>query len=84
MRCVLRRRGSPQDTGIAAGMLVAIHQDLGHTLSATEQEVIVSSTTLGAIIGALIRIWVHQARNAECLKFFGPDSASGSLDVDKM
>lgn len=41
------------DTGIAAGMLVAIHQDLGHTLSATEQEVIVSATTAGAIVGAL-------------------------------
>lgn len=43
-----------KDTGIAAGMLVAIHQDLGHTLSATEQEVIVSATTVGAIIGALV------------------------------
>jgi SP family myo-inositol transporter-like MFS transporter 13 len=43
-----------QDTGIAAGMLVAIHQDLGHTLSSTEQEVIVSATTVGAIFGALV------------------------------
>lgn len=42
------------DTGIAAGMLVAIHEDLGHTLSAAEQEVIVSATTVGAIIGALM------------------------------
>lgn len=41
------------DTGIAAGMLVAIRDDLGHPLSAGEQEVIVSSTTLGAILGAL-------------------------------
>ncbi|UZJ57439.1 hypothetical protein CBS101457_006759 [Exobasidium rhododendri] len=42
------------DTGVAAGMLVAIHQDLGHTLSASEQEIIVSSTTVGAIVGALL------------------------------
>lgn len=41
------------DTGIAAGMLVAIRDDLGHPLSAGEQELIVSSTTVGAIIGAL-------------------------------
>ncbi|PWN35820.1 general substrate transporter [Meira miltonrushii] len=41
------------DTGIAAGMLVAIRDDLGHPLSAGEQEVIVSSTTVGAIFGAL-------------------------------
>lgn len=41
------------DTGIAAGMLVAIHQDLGHSLSAMEQEFIVSATTVGAIVGAL-------------------------------
>lgn len=42
------------DTGIAAGMLVAIHDDLGHSLSAREQEVIVSATTVGAICGALL------------------------------
>lgn len=35
-------------------MLVAIHQDLGHTLSSTEQEIIVSATTIGAIFGALV------------------------------
>jgi SP family myo-inositol transporter-like MFS transporter 13 len=39
---------------MAAGMLVAIHQDLGHSLSSTEQEVIVSATTVGAILGALV------------------------------
>lgn len=43
-----------QDTGIAAGMLVAIHQDLGHPLSSTEQEIIVSATTVGAIVGSLV------------------------------
>lgn len=35
-------------------MLVSIRQDLGHTLSTTEQEVIVSATTVGAIVGALV------------------------------
>ncbi|CAO1629124.1 unnamed protein product [Parajaminaea phylloscopi] len=42
------------DTGIAAGMLVAIKGDLGHPLTAGEQEMIVSATTLGALIGSLI------------------------------
>ena len=42
------------DTGIASGMLVAIHEDLGHELSEGEQELIVSATTVGAIIGAVI------------------------------
>lgn len=54
------------DTGIASGMLVAIHQDLGHTLSAVEQEVIVSATTVGAIIGALsagrLSDWIGRKR----------------------
>lgn len=42
------------DTGIASGMLVAIHSDLGHPLSEGEQELVVSATTVGAIIGSLI------------------------------
>lgn len=42
------------DTGIAAGMLVALHEDLGHALSATEQGVFVCATTVGAIVGALV------------------------------
>lgn len=41
------------DTGIASGMLVAIHQDLGHELSSGEQELIVSATTIGAIVGSM-------------------------------
>lgn len=54
------------DTGIASGMLVAIHQDLGHVLSAAEQEIIVSATTVGAIIGALsagrLSDWIGRKR----------------------
>ncbi|KAN0061068.1 hypothetical protein ACQY0O_006803 [Thecaphora frezii] len=42
------------DTGIASGMLVAIHEDLGHELTEGEQELIVSATTVGAIVGAVI------------------------------
>lgn len=33
------------DTGVAAGVLVAIKSDLGHSLSAGEQELVVSATT---------------------------------------
>lgn len=40
-------------TGAASGMLVAIRSDLGHPLSAGEQELIVSATTVGAILGSL-------------------------------
>ncbi|SOV06572.1 related to myo-inositol transporter [Ustilago sp. UG-2017a] len=42
------------DTGIASGMLVAIHVDLGHELSEGEQELIVSATTVGAILGSIV------------------------------
>ncbi len=42
------------DTGIASGMLVAIHADLGHELSEGEQELIVSATTVGAILGSIV------------------------------
>jgi SP family myo-inositol transporter-like MFS transporter 13 len=42
------------DTGIASGMLVAIHADLGHELSEGEQELIVSATTVGAILGSVV------------------------------
>ncbi|KDN42873.1 hypothetical protein K437DRAFT_269288 [Tilletiaria anomala UBC 951] len=41
------------DTGVVAGMLVAIKSDLGHDLSSGEQELIVSGTTVVAIIGSL-------------------------------
>ncbi|KDN39621.1 general substrate transporter [Tilletiaria anomala UBC 951] len=41
------------DTGVASGMLVAIRGDLGHTLSSGEQELIVSATTIGAIVGSI-------------------------------
>lgn len=42
------------DTGMASGMLVAIHADLGHELSEAEQGLIVSATTLGAILGSIV------------------------------
>ncbi|SJX61238.1 related to myo-inositol transporter [Sporisorium reilianum f. sp. reilianum] len=42
------------DTGVASGMLVAIHADLGHELSEGEQELIVSATTVGAILGSIV------------------------------
>lgn len=42
------------DTGIASGMLVAIHADLGHDLTEGEQELIVSATTVGAILGSIV------------------------------
>lgn len=42
------------DTGVASGVLVAIKSDLGHPLSAGEQELIVSATTVGAIVGSLV------------------------------
>ncbi|SNX82545.1 related to myo-inositol transporter [Melanopsichium pennsylvanicum] len=42
------------DTGIASGMLVAIHSDLGHDLTEGEQGLIVSATTVGAILGSII------------------------------
>jgi MFS transporter, SP family, solute carrier family 2 (myo-inositol transporter), member 13 len=38
---------------VVAGLLVAIKSDLGHVLSAGEQELIVSATTVGAIVGSL-------------------------------
>ncbi|CAO1626121.1 unnamed protein product [Sympodiomycopsis kandeliae] len=42
------------DTGVASGVLVAFKSDLGHPLSAGEQEFVVSATTIGAIFGSLI------------------------------
>ncbi|CAO1614803.1 unnamed protein product [Jaminaea pallidilutea] len=42
------------DTGMAAGVLVAVKSELGHPLSAGEQELVVSATTAGAILGSLL------------------------------
>ncbi|KZL83335.1 myo-inositol transporter [Colletotrichum incanum] len=41
------------DTGIISAVLVYIHQDLGHTLSSSERELITSITSGGAFIGAI-------------------------------
>lgn len=41
------------DTGIISAVLVYIHQDLGHTLSSSETELITSITSGGAFIGAI-------------------------------
>ncbi|KAI0195392.1 myo-inositol transporter [Xylaria flabelliformis] len=42
------------DTGYISAVLVSIGDDLGHTLSSKEQELITSITSGGALIGALI------------------------------
>lgn len=41
------------DTGIISAVLVYISQDLGHTLSSSEKELITSITSGGAFIGAI-------------------------------
>lgn len=42
------------DTGYISAVLVTIGDDLGHTLSSKEQELITSITSGGALIGALV------------------------------
>jgi SP family myo-inositol transporter-like MFS transporter 13 len=42
------------DTGINAAVLVSVHEDLGHTLSSSERELITSITSGGAFFGAIM------------------------------
>lgn len=42
----------PIDTGIVGAALPMVGTSLGHTLSATESEIITAGTTIGAIFGA--------------------------------
>lgn len=42
------------DTGVISAVLVSLGDDLGHKLSSSEQELITSLTSGGALIGALI------------------------------
>jgi SP family myo-inositol transporter-like MFS transporter 13 len=42
------------DTGVISAVLVNLENDLGHALTANEQELITSITSGGALIGALI------------------------------
>ncbi|KAH6663314.1 general substrate transporter [Plectosphaerella plurivora] len=42
------------DTGVISAVLVSLDSDLGHELSSSEQELITSITSGGALIGALI------------------------------
>ncbi|OLN89792.1 Myo-inositol transporter 1-like protein 3 [Colletotrichum chlorophyti] len=42
------------DTGVISAVLVSLKSDLGHELSSSEQELITSITSGGALIGALI------------------------------
>lgn len=44
----------PIDTGIVGAALPMVGTSLGHTLSATESEIITAGTTIGAIFGASI------------------------------
>jgi SP family myo-inositol transporter-like MFS transporter 13 len=41
------------DTGYISSVLVTLGKDLGHTLSANEQELVTSITSGGALIGAV-------------------------------
>ncbi|KAB2573771.1 Myo-inositol transporter 1 [Lasiodiplodia theobromae] len=41
------------DTGVISSVLVVINDDLGHTLSSSQQELITSLTSGGALIGAI-------------------------------
>ena len=42
------------DTGVISAVLVNLGTDLGHRLSSNEQELVISLTSGGALIGALI------------------------------
>ncbi|KAK9413793.1 putative Major facilitator superfamily (MFS) profile domain-containing protein [Seiridium unicorne] len=42
------------DTGVISAVLVNLHADLGHVLSSSEQELITSLTSGGALIGAVV------------------------------
>lgn len=42
------------DTGVVGSALPLVGEDLGHTLSYSEQEIITASTTIGAIFGGAI------------------------------
>lgn len=42
------------DTGVISAVLVNLHSDLGHVLSSSEQELITSLTSGGALVGAVI------------------------------
>ncbi|PWN17919.1 hypothetical protein BCV69DRAFT_253510 [Microstroma glucosiphilum] len=79
------------DTGICAGLLVAIKGDLGHPLSAGEQELVVSATTVGAIFGSLIagRASDYLGRKriiliAACLFLLGSLEQTASNDVPQL
>lgn len=42
------------DTGVISAVLVSLNDDLGHVLSTSEQELITSLTSGGALVGAVI------------------------------
>lgn len=72
-------------------MLVAIKGDLGHPLSATEQEMIVSATTVGAIVGSIVASraadWLGRKRViviAALLFLLGSLEQAASQDVPQL
>lgn len=44
---------SGYDTGVISSVLVMIKEDLGHTLSSSEKEMVTSLTSGGALVGAI-------------------------------
>ena len=42
------------DTGVISSVLVIINDDLGHKLSSSQQELVTSLTSGGALVGAII------------------------------
>lgn len=45
---------SGYDTGVISSVLVMIKEDLGHTLSSSEKEMVTSLTSGGALVGAIV------------------------------
>jgi MFS family permease len=45
---------SGYDTGVISAVLVTLGKDLGHVLTSNEQELIISITSSGALVGAII------------------------------
>lgn len=79
------------DTAIVSGMLVALKTDLGHPLTAGEQELVVSATTIGAIFGSLIAgkasDWMGRKKvivMASVLFLLGSLEQTASMDVPQL
>lgn len=52
MGCLIKSYSS-YDTGYISAVLVTINDSLGHVLSSSEQEMVISSISGGALVGAV-------------------------------